>query len=139
MKIVGIQSVVSTTKAGEDVLTSLSAELYRKIMVFQLSTPSPRVTSPNATGLSICSPPDVSPYHLLQYAPAKVRKPSGFPDSRARISQYTSKKSQISWTTGQSPYQNRASENVLCKQAIFAVTILALLIAYVHYTIFRVN
>jgi hypothetical protein len=85
----------------------------------------------------MCSPPDVSPYHLLQYAPAKVRKTSGFPDSRARISQYTSKKSQISWTTGQSPYQNRASENVLCKQAIFAVTILALLIAYVHYTIFR--
>ena len=37
----------------------------------------------------------------------------------------------------QSPYQNRASENVLCKQAIFAVTILALLIDYVHYTIFR--
>jgi len=73
----------------------------------------------------------------LQYAPTNIQKTSGFPDLRARISQYTSKKSQISWTTGQSPYQNRASENVLCKQAIFAVTILALLIAYVHYTIFR--
>ena len=30
------------------------------------------------------------------------------------------------------PYQNRASQNVLCKQAIWAVTILALLIAFIH-------
>ncbi len=76
------------------------------------------------------------PYHLLHTLRQKSGKP---PASRLAGAYFAVHVQEITdfLDYRASPYQNRASENVLCKQAIFAVTILALLIAYVHYTIFR--